>query len=136
MKSDIGTQKKKVICFGQIDFFSRRKSFWPKRMTFFSGFQCHFSSRDVDMHGLVLDKNCTVFDSVKGQILNHYHAAEPCNVLYTVECLYHSYNNDSPIMNARSYVKKHDDRCEIGSKASVHNFTCEYFLMLNIKTLP
>ena len=35
MKSDIGTQKKKVIFFGQIDFFSRKKSIWPKQMTFF-----------------------------------------------------------------------------------------------------
>ena len=35
MKSDIGTQKKKVICFGQIDFFSRTKSFWPKKHDFF-----------------------------------------------------------------------------------------------------
>ena len=49
MKSDIGTQKKKVDIFGQIDFFSRKKSFWPNKLTFFSGFQCHFSSRDVDL---------------------------------------------------------------------------------------
>ena len=49
MKSDTGTQKIKVIFSGQNDFFRLKKSIWPKQMTFFSGFQCHFSSRDVDM---------------------------------------------------------------------------------------
>ena len=37
MKSDIGTQKKKVIFFGQNDFFRLKKPIWPKQMTFFLG---------------------------------------------------------------------------------------------------
>ena len=54
MKSDIGTQQNESHLFWPKRFFSAKKIDLAKKISFFfSGFQCHFSSRDVDVTTMV-----------------------------------------------------------------------------------